>query len=183
MPSQFCPPSRNNSPQSRIKSYLEELLQLSPADLRPLQLTLQASLNSTTAGSSDYKIPKDQDAFIFSMQGFVRMPTLNTEPQTILGYLNLDPSERIYVKTQNCLVQLQNIDRSYTVMEENSLPLSAITPPYGSPLYYPVEAPLVLPAGHTFKATFTLQDSTAAIIGNASNYGISLMGILLPKRD
>ena len=167
----------------RAHDYLAELRKLSPADLQAVVVLLEASLSDTSAATDDFKAPGDSDLVVFGIHGYVRMPTLNTEPTAILTWLNLVPSERWLVKAQNCLVALQNTDRKHDVFEGDSdIPLSAIMSPTGFPLVFPPEAPLIIPQSEVLKATFTLQDSTSAIVGNASRYGILLTGVLVPRR-
>lgn len=177
-----CPPGE--SPQmQRIRGFLREALGLSAADVRGgVGIRLQASLSSTAPGTDTYKVPADQDLLVFSLQGYLRFPTLNTEPTSMLGFLNPDPSERWFVKSQNCIVQIVDSDRSNLggVFDNGEIPLSAITPPAGVPMTWPLEAPQIWPSGHTLKATFTLQDSTAAIVGNSTVYGVLLVGALVP---
>lgn len=174
-----------NAAVPRIKSYLAELRGLSPADLQAVSISLEAALTSASApGTDQYKAPGDMDFFAFQVHGYVRMPTLNSEPSAILGWLNLPPSERWLVKAQNCLVGLLNQDKNHKFFDGNQdLELAAIMPPMGIPLVFPPEAPMVLNSGSTIKATFTLQDSTTAIIGNSTKYGVVLTGVLVPKRE
>lgn len=176
----YCPPNLPAPGGGRIISYLAEALSVSPADLRGVGIALQASLSSTTPGTDSYRVPADQDLIVLGLQGYVTFPTLQTEPTAILTFLNLDPSERIFVKAQNCLARLENVDRSLGVFDARDIPLASVTPPVGAPMYFPLEMPYVVPATHTLRATFTLQDSTAAIVGNASGYGLLLTGTLIP---
>lgn len=166
---------------ARVRGYLSEVLGLSPADVRGVGIRLQASLSNTSPATDSYKVPSDQELVIFSIQGYMRFPTLNTENTAILSYLNLDPSERWIVKSQNCIVQLENIDRSLKIFDNAEVPLGAIMPPMGSPMFFPVEAPMLVPSSHNIRGTFTLQDSTSAIVGNSTVYGILMTGALIPK--
>lgn len=172
----------NQPPVGRIAAYLQEILMLSPAAIRGVGLGLSATLSNTSSGTFTYKVPSDQELVVFSVHGYLRFPTLNSEPQLMMGFLNPDPSERWFVKAQNCSVSLTNIDRSLPVFDAQDVPLSSLCPPVGAPLYFPLDAPMVVPAGHNLRATFTLQDATAAIVGNATVYGLMLTGALIPKR-
>lgn len=167
----------------RIKQYLAEILELGPAEIRAVGIGLEANATGTVPGVDTYKVPSDQDLVILSLQGYLQFQLLNTEPTAILTWLNLDPSERWFVKTQNCEVSLENIDRSLEVFDARSVPLSAISPPVGAPLYFNPELPFIIPAGHSLRGTFTLKDTTTAIVGAATNYGILLGGALIPKRS
>mgnify|MGYP001585617587 FL=1 len=119
---------------------------------------------------------------IFSIQGGLQFNTLSAEPTAILTFLNPDPSERWFVKTQNCNVKLQNLDRRLNVFDLRDIPLSMISPPVGAPLYFPPEVPMLVPHKHRLQATFTLQDSTTAVVGSATKYNILLTGALIPFR-
>ena len=183
MPNQepYCPTPMPGRPSGRIVSYLREVLGISHAEVRGVGIGLEAALSSTTPGTDEYMVPSDQDLVVFSMQGYLRFPTLNSEPTTMLGFLNVDPSERWFMKTQNCLVQLLHKDRSLNVFDQRAIPLSAISPPVGAAMYFPPETPYIVPGGHKLQATFTLQDSTAAVVGNSTQYGILLVGALIAK--
>lgn len=181
----YCgdPNDPNAMPPGRVGSYLQEVLDLSPAVVRGVGVTLSASLSSTSPSNVDYRVPGDQELVVFSIHGFLRFTALNSESTAILGWLNLDPSERWFVKSQNCTVALKNNDRSLDVFEgDGSIPMSAITPPVGVPMYFHPEAPCIFNAGHLIRATFTLQDSTSAIVSGATVYGIVLTGNLIPNR-
>lgn len=168
--------------QGRIRSYLAEILGLSQADIRAVLQGLQAAPTATSPGVDTYKVPNDQDMVILSMQGYLQFASLNSEPTALLGWLNLDPSERWFVKAQNCNVQLENIDRSLQVMDARAIPLGSITPPCGAPAYFNPELPFIVPAGHNLRATFTLNDTNTSVVGGTTTYGILLVGALIPKR-
>lgn len=179
--SNYCPPGSTPQP-GRVIDYLRELLKLSTAELRGVAVGLQSTLSVATTQATDlYRVPADQDLVVFSMHGFHRSTLWNTEP--VVAAVAIDPSERHIVKMTNCLIKLENTDRNLQVFDARDLPLGAFAPPIGAPLYFPVEAPYLAPAGHTLKATFSLQDTTAAVVGNPSVYGIMLTGILIPKRQ
>lgn len=171
-----------NQQPGRIASYLQEVLMLSPAEVRGAAIQLSASLANATPGTNTYKVPGDQDLVITSVRGFLRFPTLNSEPTSILGYLNIDPSERFLVKAQNCLVSLLNVDRSLEMFEGGATPLASMMPPWGTPLDFPLDMPNIVPAGMNLRATFTLQDTTSAVVGNSTVYGLLLVGALIPRR-
>lgn len=177
----YCPAPVAGRPQGRIVSYLREVLGISHAQVRGVGINLEASLASGTPGTDEYMVPSDQDLVIYSIQGYLRFPTFNSEPTSMLGFLNPDPSERWFVKTQNCLVQLLHKDRSLSVYDNKSIPLSAISPPVGAAMYFPPETPYILPGSHRLAASFGLQDTTAAIVGSATFYGVLLTGALIAK--
>lgn len=182
----FCAPPHDpmalRRGPGRIEAYLAEILKLGPAEIHSVGIGMQATPTATAPATDTYRVPSDQDLVVFSLQGYLQFTTLNTEPTAILGYLNLDPSERWFVKAQNCNLKLENTDRNLTVFDARDIPLSAISPPVGAPMYFPPDVPYIIPAGHSLAATFTLNDSTTAIVGSASKYGILLTGALIPKR-
>ena len=180
----YCPPGEVSAPAGSVATFLQEMLSLSPAAVRGVGVTLSAALTNTSPGTVNYRVPADQELVVFSIQGFLRFATLNSESTAILTWLNLDPSERWFVKTQNCLVALKNVDRSLEVFEgDGSVPLSAITPPVGTPMFFHPVAPCIFNAGHQLRATFTLQDSTSAIVSGSTTYGLLLTGNLIPNRN
>lgn len=170
-------------PAGRVASYIQEVLKLSPAQVRSVGLALQATLSNTSPVSDTYTVPADQDLVIFSLQGYLQFNSLAAEPTTgILSFLNPDPSERWFMKAQNCNLKLENLDRSLQVFDARDVPLSAISPPVGAPMFIPPEIPFIVPHKHRLRATFTLQDSTTAIVGSATKYGVLLTGALIPFR-
>lgn len=182
----FCvTPDGSPPPAGRIASFLQEVLSLSPAVVRGVGVTMSAALTtSTPTGSAKYRVPSDQELVVFACSGFIKFSSLNTEPTAILGWLNLDPSERWFVKTQNCSVGLKNVDRSLDVFDgDGVVSMAAITPPVGVPMYWHPEAPNIFNSSHTLQATFTLGDTTSAIVGNSTTYGLLLTGNLIPNRN
>ena len=101
----------------------------------------------------------------------------------MLTWMNLDPSERVLVKAANCIVQVENTTRNYKFFEHREATLSSLMPPMGMPLQWPVETPLPVPAKHSLKATFTLQDSASATVGASTDYGVLLSGVLVPRAN
>lgn len=182
----FCNPDGSPKvPAGRIASFLQEALDLSPAVVRGVGVTMSAALStSTTQSTVKYRVPADQELIVFSVHGFLKFSSLNTETTAILGWLNLDPSERWFVKTQNCNVAVKNFDRGLDMFDgDGAIPMSAITPPVGVPMFFHPEAPCIFNAGHTIQTTFTLGDTTAAIVGGTTTYGVVFTGNLIPNRD
>ena len=175
----FCPPGAGN----RVRGYISEVLGLSPAEVRGVAVRLLANLTNTTPGTAKYQIPSDQAMVITQVHGFIRIRDYSAEPTAIFTFLNPDPSERWFVKASNCIVQLENTDRSLDLFDNGEIPLGAITPPVGSPLFFPLEMPYIVPSAHNLQATFTLQDSGTDAVGSATDYGIILTGALIPWRE
>ena len=179
----FCSPT--SAPGTRVRSYLAELLGVSPAELRPIAIPMQATLTTsvTTLADTIYNVPSDQDLYIQSIMGYISFNALASEPTAMLTWLNLDPSERVLVKAANCVVQLENTTRNYKVFDHREAVLYSLMAPMGMPLQWPVETPLPVPAKHSLKATFTLQDTATATVGASTDYGILISGVLVPRHN
>jgi len=172
-------PSNVTTPGS-IVAYLSELLKLSPAQLIGTSILMQKRLSTaTTSGSDEYRVPADRDLVVFQIQSTFRSSLIATEVATnaIFTAHTLDDLEEI--RSSNCLVGILNKDRQLKVFDNRDIPLNAIRK---TPIYFPAMAPLLIPATHTLQATFTLQDTTAAVVGAAADYGVMLTGVLIPKR-
>ena len=171
----------NQRPAGRIYSYLGEVLGVDFSMVRGIGIAMQAALSTAiTTATDEYSIPSDQDLVILGISGYLQMPTLNTEPQ-VIAFSNVDPSERWFVKAQNCTVQLTHKDRSLDIFDQRAIPLSALTPPVGAAMWFPPELPIIIPGSHRVVTTFTLTDTTAAVVGNSTNYGLNLIGALVAK--
>ena len=178
-PNSFCPPDMGGRQGGRIRDYLREVLGTDFKDVRGVGIGLQVALTTTTTSGSDkYQVPSDQELVIFGIQGYLQMPTLDTEPQ-IVARANVDPSERWFAKSQNCTVQLSIKERSLNVFDQRAVPLSAFTPPVGSALWFPPETPIIISRSLNLEGTFTLTDTDADIVGNSTNYGLLCFGALV----
>lgn len=185
-PYQLNPEVLAQEQPGRIRTYLDELRRLQPNELQAIIINMEALLSSSVLTLADtYKAPGNMDLFIFQVQGYIRFPALNAEPTTFLGFLNLTPTERFLVKAQNCAVNLQNRDRKHRYIDSGQTgagtTVATLMPPAGYPIVYPPEAPLMLPKNEILEATFALQDSTAAVVGGATRYGLTLTGVLVPR--
>lgn len=180
-----CPPGIHPGHSSAgIADYLRELLKLSPANLRGVAIDLRRRLGAAAlTGTDTYQVPSDQELVVYGVSAYWRSSALATEPALNAAiFTQMSPSELQVARLGNCIATLENKDRNLPVFDARGIYLSAITPPLGSKLQFPVQAPLLFPASHTVKATFTLQDTTAAVVGNDADYGLLLEGILIPKR-
>lgn len=169
--------------QGAIDDYAEEIRRLYE-QLYGVCVNLQVSLSATTTSGNDtYKVPSDRVLVIKAVHGYLRFTDFTNEVAlaAVLG-TNVAPTERAYVKAQNCLVELKNADRSMLWTERNNPPLATLMPRMGRPLELPKEMPFILQPTETMKASFSLQDTTAAIIGAATIYGVSLVGALIPHK-
>lgn len=175
-----CIPNIPGQPSGGIVAYLSELLKLSPAQLIATSVLLQKRLSAaTTTGSDEYRVPADRDLVIFQAQATWRPTLIATEVAVNAIFTAFTPDDLAEVRTGNCLVQVINKDRQLKMFDARDMLMSAMRK---TPLYFPANAPMLVPATHTLQATFTLQDTTAAVVGVAADYGIALTGVLIPKR-
>lgn len=177
MPS--CPPLSGvqNGALSRL---YEELQALSTTNLMAVTIPLEALLGvDVMTKKAEYKNPTDSDLVIFQMQSYWRPEAIATEVAVNAIFTQFSPADLALVRLMNTMATLKLKDRKLEVIEGAEMPLSAC---HRSPLYFPVQAPLIIPPGITLEANFTLQDDTAAVVGEDSNYGLLLTGIALPRK-
>lgn len=179
-PSPYCAPP-GQQPPGRIYAYLSEVLGVDFSMVRGVGIAMQAALSTSILTATDeYSVPSDQDLVIMGLSGYLQMPTLNSEP-AVVASANVEPSERWFVKAQNCNFQLTHKDRSLQIFDQRAVPLSALMPPVGQPMWFSPEMPIIIPGSHKLQAEFSLNDSTATIVGNSTNYGVNLIGALVAK--
>lgn len=167
-------------PNGGVAAYLAELLRLSPAQLLGTSILLQKRLGTaTTSGASEYRVPADRDLVVFQIHSTFRSTDLSTEPALNANITSLDVDGLEQARLSNCIVGLLNKDRQLKVFDNNDMVMSAMRK---TPLYFPANAPLLVPSTHTLQATFTLQSTVAANVGNNADYGVTLTGVLIPKR-
>lgn len=167
-------------PNGGVAAYLAELLRLSPAQLIGTSILLQKRLGAaTTSGTDEYRVPADRDLVVYQVQSTFRSTDLSTEPALNAIITSLDVEGLEHARLSNCLLGLLNKDRQLKVFDNRDMVMSAIR---RAPLYFPANAPLLIPSTHTLQATFTLQSAVAANVGNDADYGVTLTGILIPKR-
>jgi hypothetical protein len=169
--------------QGDIARYLGELLKLSPGELRAVGIGLSAVLGTTrTTDRDSYKVPGDADLVIYQVGAYWRSTLIATEPVLNANFTQFGPTDLMVARLQNCLATLTNKDRSLAYFDAGAVPLSSLAPPAGAPQFLPPMAPYLVPSGITLEASFTLQDTTAAVVGNNAEYGLILGGFLIPKR-
>ena len=183
-----CPPDLHRTHEDRgagVAAYLAELLKLSPKELIATTVLLHKRLLvGTLTGAVDYRVPGDSDFIVFQMQGAWRSSLLATEAVINAAMAAPTPLDLQVARMSNCAVDLKDTDRpSLAIFPETAMNLAAITAPSGSPIFLPANAPLIVPGNHVLRANFTLQDATAAVVGNAADYGLILSGVLIPHRS
>lgn len=163
-----------------VVAYLKELLQLSPAQLIATSIVMQKRLSAAVLnGTDEYRVPADRDLVIFQIQTGWKPTLIATEVAVNAIFTAFTTEDLAEVRTGNCLVNVLNKDRQLKVFDARDMPMNTIRK---TPLYFPANAPMLVPATHTLQASFTLQDPTAAVVGVASDYVITLTGVLIPKR-
>lgn len=164
-----------------VVSYLKDLLRLSPAQLRGVGILLEKRLGAgTLVGSDEYRVPADQDLVVFQMSPSFRSTSWATEAALNAAvFTSMNPEQMERVRLNNVTVALTNKDRNLSVFDARAIKLGSLR---DTPMYFPANAPLLVPATHTLKADFAVQDATAAVVGNDADYGLLLTGILIPKR-
>lgn len=181
-----CLPPMNNplaQSQGGVAAYLAELLKLSPAQVRGTVIELMATLGATNLIDTDeYRVPSDQDLVIFQAHAAYRSSALNTEPALNVAITALGVADLALARASNVTVQLRDKDRNLDVFDQRAVNMAGIMPPNGSPIFWPAQAPFLMPSGHTFQATFSAQSAVAAVIGNDADYSVLLTGVLIPKR-
>ncbi|MDE2022259.1 MAG: hypothetical protein KGI71_05115 [Patescibacteria group bacterium] len=183
-----------------VIDYLRELLDLGPAQLTTAVIEFMVTLGATAGAggvakytdSDKYRVPGDRDLIIFQVQGGFRSTAIITD----LGVTAPSPSNfanlpgLIGIRLANCAVQLYNQDRHLNLIDggdnagaTKTANLGAFTPPNGAPIYFPANAPLIVPASHNLAATFTLKDTGVNPVGANAEYKLVLSGILLPRKS
>lgn len=179
-----CPPNLaklvDKSRSAGVANYLAELLQLSPAELIAQVVKLEARLGAATLNGEDtYQVPADRDFVVFQIQSAFRSTALDTEPVLNANITDFSVDGLVEARLANCLAQLRVKDRKLDIFDNGEVDLGSMRK---SPLYFPVQAPLLLPATFNVQAIFTLQDNAAAVAGNDADYGLLLIGVSIPKR-
>lgn len=163
----------------RIHALMEEIRQLSPEDYRLIEVPLMVALStSATSGTDTFRALTTHHFVIKELRGHILIRDVTSETVAVSNYGNPSYRDRIAIKANNCRVTLQNTDRSQKVFESsNNLNLgSFMRVSGGAPIV--VDPPHILPAGETLEATFTLVDTTSAVVGGTSKveYGLILVG-------
>ena len=173
----ICPPGMEHK-AGDVAKYLLELLKLAPSSLMGVAVPLEVLLGAATLeASTTYRVPADFNLVVFQMQPMYRSTALATEPVLNANITSLDLAGLTEARLQNVLAQLALKDRKLDVIEGASLNLASIL---RYPAKWPENAPLIVPAAQTLEATFSVQDATAAVVGQNAYYGLLLTGVLIP---
>lgn len=148
-------------------------------EYQPVIVVLRTPLNTTTTSNSDtYRVPNPYNLLVQRVRGMFGFRALTSETLTITGVGNPDIIERVMMHASNCRVELKNDDKDYDVIDNQQLVLAPILPELGGA---PVEfdPPLNVLTGQTLKMTVSLNDTTTAVVGGNSEYGLVLEGVLV----
>lgn len=156
-----------------------------PGRVRGVMIPLRkALLAGTTTGEATYRVPQGYNLDIKAITGTLGWTDWGTEAAVDVeiaegpAATSLPPLHRMALKASNCQILLEIQDAAVKITEGDQIYLSDILNkviPLGRD-----DAPgLVVPSGDTVKATLTLQDSQANIVGNSTRYGVILIGALV----
>lgn len=158
---------------------------------RPAAITLSTAIvgaGAASSGNADFRVAQNEDFFVQSIRGFVINNSLPTEigggaftnPLTT----TMVPSEILLAKANNCRVTLQNKDTKVPVTENESFPLSSITPEVGGLImaFQPDIVPgFIIPHNTTVQALFALQSANAFFNTVSTQYGVILTGLYMSR--
>jgi len=158
---------------------------------RPASITLSAAIvgaGVASSGNADFRVAQNEDFLVQSIRGFV----INNALQTDIGggaFANaltttMTPREIILAKANNCRVTLQNKDNKVPITENESIPLSSITPEAGGEImrFQPDLVPgFVIPHNTTMQALFALQSVNAFFNTASTQYGVILTGVYMTR--
>lgn len=160
------------------------MMQIDPEKLRaiiaPLFVTLDAT---TTSGYSQYRVPTTHDLIIEKILPHIVLLDLANEVATVVaGVTPASIADRMAMKAMNCLIDLQNTDRTQKIIDNASASLASMFGPAGGE---PVDfgaTPHKVPAGETLRFDARLGAvGTAAgnVAAGKAQYGIVIVGKLV----
>lgn len=157
-----------------------------PDDYRWANVLMKATV--TTAASSpatqNYRAPANFHMLIFGIEGHLAFNAITSETLSITGIGNPDVANRMLIKSMNARLAFTNTDRNggTKIFENNSVALSSILPSVGGePLKF--NPPHVVPNGENLALDITMNDTTAAIIGASTDYGVNLKALFVRARE
>lgn len=170
------------APPGSLAHTLLELQQLSTTPLISLALQLEVELGSGVgagkyAASDSFLTPSTDDIAIYQIQAQWRSAALANETNPNAIFTALTPEGLTYSRLSACVAELTLKDRRLEVFDNRALSLGAI---FEKPLYFPKEAPLLLPPGMTLEASFTIDDQAAA--GVDGFFTLILSGVRIPRK-
>ena len=148
---------------------------LTPQEYERATVTMRTRLTTTT--TSDTRVFRNRathSMLILSIRGHLAFNAITSETLAITGIGNPFILDRAMMKAMNCRLQLSNQDRQIPLFEGGQdLALSTILPEVGgAPIYY--DPPHIVLPGQTVLLSSALQDTTGAIVGASTDYGVNL---------
>ena len=159
---------------------------------RPAAITIAATLvpgaGVIASGQNDFRVAQNEDFLVKSVRGFVISNALQLDPGggAFANALTttMVPSEILLAKANNCRVTLLNKDSKVPITENESLPLSSITPEVGGEVmvFGPDGVPgYIIPHNTTIQAQFALQSVNLFFNTASTTYGITLSGLYVSR--
>lgn len=153
---------------------------LTPHEFEQAAITMRTRLTtSTTSGTQTFRVRSTHVLLIKSIRGHLAFNAVTGETLAITGVGNPGVLERMQIKAMNCRMTLENQDRTIPLFAGGQdLPLSQIlTNLGGKPLEF--DPPHIVLPGQTLSLATTLQDTTGAIVGGSTDYGVQVDGYWL----
>ena len=181
----LAPPPRENFIES-LRSRIVEGRTLTPYQYRPITISLQVTLGSTSPrGQASFTIPSNQRMLIFQFMPHVVPVTLSNPLDATSGVYNVGVpapgdvlaggtvNDLLYAKAQNCRVSLGLVSQTFQLFPQYNFAISDLMSYNGeSPSL--MDMPGILPQGTTIDLLAALQDTGAA--GGDTEYGLVLVG-------
>lgn len=142
------------------------------AVLIPLIVTLPTSASAYSATYDTFVSKSDQILLISEIRPIVAIRAVTSETLTITNVGNLNSvREREAMKAGNARATLKLPDQNWDLTEDAvALPLNT------APIILPRGRELVIPPTQKVRMTVALTDTTAAIVGGSTDYGVLLIG-------
>ena len=168
-----------------VHGLIAEMMDLDITEVREVVVPMMAVLQvGTTSGSDKYVVPGDHMLLIHEVRGHLILKALTSETASITGIGNPGYLDRIAMKAMNCKVGLSNNEAKLDILgDSNKNTLGHLI---GLPGSRPVrfdKVPQKVLRGATLLATVELVDTTASVVGGATEYGLTIVGTLVKVRE
>lgn len=166
--------------QPATSTRLAEARDLTLDDYRWIDVILKTQISSSaTSGSNTYQVPPDQNFMVTDIRGYISLVLPSAESLAVASLGNLSVQDRYVLKAGNTKIDLQIQDRSLKVFDNNSWNLLSILSILGGNSIDMRVAPHPVPAGSQLLMNASVYDTTASIIGQATDVGVTLSGYLV----
>ena len=175
-----------------IRSRAVEGRAVSLGDVRGIAVPLYASLAAATpTGNPQYRVPMNDFLVIRRILAHIGLATPSTENMQNAGVFTAGNAtsaglvlDHMIAKAANCRMVLRVTDDDYTILGTNhALTLNQLMRfGGGGPIDYR-DTPLRVRPGRTLELTLALNDVVAAAVGQATEYGVLLVGALVRRTD